>query len=243
MFAPVADPAAQKELAAADAPAAPAWTACEPGCRASAQHAGGAIRARRAAVSGDAQDAPSGSMCRSRGCWRSVAADLERNTAALKAACAQYLPHGHAAGVRCTGCAADKPRAGAVARRRASSSTQLRDFVVAHQIVSIPSDEQALVAEAPPYNRSNAAFINVPGPYENGVASDLQHRAAGSEVEQPASAPTTSRARRPCCSPPCTRCGRDISCSSCIRTATPRSSTPCGSAMRTRKAGRTTARR
>jgi uncharacterized protein (DUF885 family) len=47
----------------------------------------------------------------------------------------------------------------------------LRDFVVAHQIVSVPSDEQALVAEAPPYNRYNFAYINVPGPYENGVAS------------------------------------------------------------------------
>src|SRR6185312_8663632 len=37
--------------------------------------------------------------------------------------------------------------------------------------VSIPSDDQALVAEAPPYNRSNSAFIQVPGPYNHGVAS------------------------------------------------------------------------
>ena len=37
--------------------------------------------------------------------------------------------------------------------------------------MSIPSDEQALVAEAPLYNRANAAFIQVPGPYDHGVAA------------------------------------------------------------------------
>jgi uncharacterized protein (DUF885 family) len=37
--------------------------------------------------------------------------------------------------------------------------------------VSIPTEEQALVAEAPAYNRSNSAFIQVPGPYDHGVAS------------------------------------------------------------------------
>jgi hypothetical protein len=64
---------------------------------------------------------------------------------------------------------ADKPEGGPVegARRQLSD---LRAFIVAHQIVTIPSDEQALVAEAPPYNRANAAYINVPGPYEKGVA-------------------------------------------------------------------------
>ncbi len=36
---------------------------------------------------------------------------------------------------------------------------------------SIPNDDQALVAEAPPYNRNNAAFIQVPGPYDKGVAA------------------------------------------------------------------------
>ena len=34
----------------------------------------------------------------------------------------------------------------------------------------MPNDQQAQVAEAPPYNRSNGAYISVPGPYEKGVA-------------------------------------------------------------------------
>jgi hypothetical protein len=33
------------------------------------------------------------------------------------------------------------------------------------------STDEALVAEAPPYNRSNAAFIQIPGPYDHGVAA------------------------------------------------------------------------
>jgi uncharacterized protein (DUF885 family) len=47
----------------------------------------------------------------------------------------------------------------------------LKKYVQDHEIVSIPSNEEALVAEAPAYNRSNAAFIQVPGPYDHGVAS------------------------------------------------------------------------
>ena len=38
-------------------------------------------------------------------------------------------------------------------------------------IVSIPGTEEALVKEAPPYNRGNFAYINVPGPYEKNPAS------------------------------------------------------------------------
>jgi uncharacterized protein (DUF885 family) len=38
-------------------------------------------------------------------------------------------------------------------------------------VASIPSNEEALVAEAPVYNRANAAFIQIPGPYDHGVAS------------------------------------------------------------------------
>ncbi len=68
------------------------------------------------------------------------------------------------------------PRAGsspccAISSRRTTSS-------------SIPGDQQAQVAEAPPYNRENAAFIQVPGPYDKGVTGDLQHRPAESEMEK-----------------------------------------------------------
>jgi uncharacterized protein (DUF885 family) len=47
----------------------------------------------------------------------------------------------------------------------------LRQFVVDHDLVSIPGTEQALVAEAPPYQRSNFAYIDIPGPYEKGMPS------------------------------------------------------------------------
>ena len=95
-------------------------------------------------------------------------ADLERNTQALRAACAQYQP-----GSTLRACVermrADKPAGGAVEGARAQLA-QLREFIVARSIVTIPSDERPEVAEAPPYNRSNAAYINVPGPYEKRVA-------------------------------------------------------------------------
>ncbi len=38
-------------------------------------------------------------------------------------------------------------------------------------MVTIPSEEIAIVKEAPPYRRWNAAYINVPGPYEKGLVS------------------------------------------------------------------------
>jgi uncharacterized protein (DUF885 family) len=47
----------------------------------------------------------------------------------------------------------------------------LKEFIVQNNVVSIPSNDEALVAEAPPYNRANAAFINTAGTYDKGVVS------------------------------------------------------------------------
>src|ERR1700730_10364966 len=47
----------------------------------------------------------------------------------------------------------------------------LKEVVVKNNVVSIPGHGQALGARAPAYNRSNAAFIQIPGPYDHGVAS------------------------------------------------------------------------
>lgn len=95
--------------------------------------------------------------------------DLNRNLQALKDACAQYLPKGTLRD--CTlKMEANKPPGGPVAQAR-KQLTDLKAFIVEKQIVTIPGDEQALVAEAPPYNRANAAYINVAGPYDKGVAS------------------------------------------------------------------------
>jgi Bacterial protein of unknown function (DUF885) len=94
-------------------------------------------------------------------------ADLQRNTEALGAACARYLPHGTLAACVAK-MNANKPAGGALAGARAQL-TQLRAFVIDRKVVSVPGDEQALVAEAPPYNRANAAYINIPGPYDRNV--------------------------------------------------------------------------
>lgn len=91
--------------------------------------------------------------------------DLERKLAALREACAAFAPK-----ASLTTCVnrmrANKPTGGTVEGARAQLA-ELRKFVQDHDIVSIPSEEQALVAESPPYNRGNFAYINTPGPYEN----------------------------------------------------------------------------
>jgi hypothetical protein len=96
-------------------------------------------------------------------------ADLERNTAALKTECNTYAPKASLA--QCVAkMAANKPKGGPVEAAR-NQLKMLKEFIVQNNVVSIPSNDEALVAEAPPYNRSNAAFINTAGPYDKGVAS------------------------------------------------------------------------
>jgi uncharacterized protein (DUF885 family) len=96
-------------------------------------------------------------------------ADLERNTVALKTECATYLPKGTLSACIAK-MSAKKPQVGALESAR-QQLVSLKEFVQKNNIVSIPNDDQALVAEAPSYNRSNAAFIQVPGPYDHGVAA------------------------------------------------------------------------
>jgi uncharacterized protein (DUF885 family) len=96
-------------------------------------------------------------------------ADLDRNTAALKSECETFAPK--ATLQQCVAkVSANKPKGGAVEGARAQLG-MLKDFIAKNNVVSIPGNEEALVAEAPPYNRSNAAFIQTAGPYDHGVAS------------------------------------------------------------------------
>lgn len=96
-------------------------------------------------------------------------ADLERNLGALDKACEIYAP-----GVTIHECVtkseAVKMDGGAVegARRQLVS---LKQFLIDKDLVTIPGTEEALVDEAPPYNRWNFAYINIPGPYERGLPS------------------------------------------------------------------------
>lgn len=99
---------------------------------------------------------------------RSIAvADLERNLADLEAACAEFAP-----GKSIKECVAliygDKPEGGAVEGAREQIDL-LRAFLVEKDLVTIPSEEEALVAISPPYYRANAAYIDIPGPYESNL--------------------------------------------------------------------------
>jgi Bacterial protein of unknown function (DUF885) len=64
----------------------------------------------------------------------------------------------------------DKPVGGAVEGARAQL-TSLRKFLVDKDLVTIPGTEEAKVAEAPPFNRWNFAYIEIPGPYEKNLPS------------------------------------------------------------------------
>jgi uncharacterized protein (DUF885 family) len=96
-------------------------------------------------------------------------ADLASNQQLLAKACSHYAP-----GATIQACmekmSADKPKGGAVAGARAQLAG-LKQFIIDHDIVSIPGPEEAKVEEAPPYNRQNFAYINIPGPYEKNLPS------------------------------------------------------------------------
>jgi Bacterial protein of unknown function (DUF885) len=96
-------------------------------------------------------------------------ADLDRNLKALQEACAQFAPK---APIRACidKMEAHKPPGGTVASAR-QQLTELKTFLVDKNVVTIPGPEEARVEEAPPYNRANFAYINIPGPYEQGLPS------------------------------------------------------------------------
>jgi hypothetical protein len=95
--------------------------------------------------------------------------DLDRNLAALKDACSTYDP-----GKSITECVAKaqahKPTGGPVETAR-KQLADLRAFIIEKKVVTVPGTEEAKVAEAPAYRRWNFAYINIPGPYEEGLPS------------------------------------------------------------------------
>ena len=96
-------------------------------------------------------------------------ADLEINLAALVIACDDFAP-----GLSILECAVRNDRikiaGGPVAGARRQLA-ELKEFLIEKDLVSIPGTEEALVDESPPYNRWNFAYINIPGPYEEGLPS------------------------------------------------------------------------
>ena len=96
-------------------------------------------------------------------------ADLARNQEALAKACELVTP-GEGIEACVAKIAADKPEGGAVAGATRQLD-ELRVFLDAKQLLTIPGPEVARVAEAPPYMRQNSAYIDIPGPYETNLPS------------------------------------------------------------------------
>ncbi|MCX7357337.1 MAG: DUF885 domain-containing protein [Alphaproteobacteria bacterium] len=95
--------------------------------------------------------------------------DLARNQAAMRDACAQFAP-GATIPQCMTRMGAHKPEGGSVEGARAQLAG-LRQFIVDHNLVTIPGPEEAQVDEAPPFRRQNFAYIEIPGPYETNLPS------------------------------------------------------------------------
>jgi hypothetical protein len=99
--------------------------------------------------------------------------DLERNLDALAEACARYQEgNGERAPDRGAGVAAcmarvqaAKPPDGPVAAARRQLG-RLRRFVEERGLAGIPGAEEARVEEAPPHQRWNSAYIEIPGPFD-----------------------------------------------------------------------------
>ena len=96
-------------------------------------------------------------------------ADMARNLQNLRDACAEFAP-GSSLRECMAKMSARKPDKGSVETAR-DQLVEIRDFMVKEDLVSIPSTEESLVNEAPPYARSNFAFITIPGPWEKNQPS------------------------------------------------------------------------
>jgi uncharacterized protein (DUF885 family) len=60
----------------------------------------------------------------------------------------------------------DHPSAEALIPETKNHLEAIRNFVIEHQIVTVPSEVRVTVAEAPPFNRHSLASMDAPGPFE-----------------------------------------------------------------------------
>jgi hypothetical protein len=95
--------------------------------------------------------------------------DLERNLAAIRQACNVLAP-----GQTIDACVASvnaNKEAGTPVEGATEQLRELRSFLVEKKLVSIPGEAQVRVAESLPYERWNAAYIRIPGPFERSLPS------------------------------------------------------------------------
>lgn len=91
--------------------------------------------------------------------------DLRRNLAAMDEGARAIDPK------RTTAAVVDelanvKPAANEVLAVAQKQSDEMRAFILANEIVSIPFEDVAVVKVSPPFQRWNSAFLNRPGPFE-----------------------------------------------------------------------------
>jgi hypothetical protein len=168
-FASVQDPASQEQLAEADGAAARAMDGLKSWLETRRAHATGSFALGAALFEAmlhdtDGLDVPVAKLA------AIGRQDLDRNTRALEQACAKFAP-GSTLAACVARMRADKP-GGDTVQAAAGELTMLKGFIARHRIVDIPSDNQVHVVLAPPYNRANFAFIEVPGPYDKDLASE-----------------------------------------------------------------------
>ena len=166
IFASVKDAALQKEFSAANTGASRAMAALADWLEAQLPHAtaGYALGADTFAKMLQATEGVTTPLAELEAAGRT---DFERNQAALDEACGKYAP-----GATIVDCvarmAANKPAGGSVEAAR-DQLTELKAFLQSASVATIPGTEECLVDEAPPYNRANFAYIDIPGPYEKGL--------------------------------------------------------------------------
>jgi hypothetical protein len=172
VFADVDDPALQKELASANDAASRAmreladWFAAERS-RSTQEYALGSDLFLRMLRQTEGLDV---SLARLEAVGR---ADMQRNLADLRTTCAKFAP-GRTLHECVAKAEAVKPAGGAVATAR-RQLPELRAFVLARNLVTVPGPEEALVEQAPPYNAQNFAYITTAGPFERAAVPSIYY--------------------------------------------------------------------
>ena len=90
--------------------------------------------------------------------------DLKRNQDAMAKECAIYAP-----GKTIMECVAieesHKPEGGDFVGYARKQLVDLRQFVIDHDVVTVPGEELAMVKQSPPYNAQNGAYIDPSPPF------------------------------------------------------------------------------
>ena len=90
--------------------------------------------------------------------------DLKRNQDAMAKECAVYAP-----GKTIKECVAieesHKPEGGDFVGYARKQLVDLRQFVIDHNVVTVPGTEEAMVKQSPPYNAQNGAYIDPSPPF------------------------------------------------------------------------------